>query len=80
MSGRLAKRDVEALLREYDADPVAALTRALRVVLGRADATWVELLDLAPLTEARRRLLRTGDPAALDELAAELNEQRDLHP
>jgi hypothetical protein len=77
---RLAKRDVEALLRDYDADPIVALTAALRIVLRRDDASWDELLDLAPIPDARRRLLRERDAAALDDLAAELNEERSLRP
>lgn len=75
---RLRKAQVEALLRDYDADPVGALTVALRVVLGRPAADWVELIAVAPMSPARRAQLCDRDPRTLDELAAELNERRDL--
>lgn len=77
---RLRKSDVEALLTSYDADPVAALTAALRRVLELPAADWPTLLDAAPLDAGRATRLRRGDQRALDELAAELNEQRSLPP
>jgi hypothetical protein len=75
---RLTKRDVEALLTAYDADPVAALTVALRRLLDRDDASWPELVGAAPLTDTRRAALLVGEQRALDGLAAELNEARSL--
>ena len=75
---RLSKRDVEALLANYDADPVAALTVALRRVLDRSDAAWPELLTIAPFTDTRRAAMLVGEQRALDALAAELNELRSL--
>ncbi len=75
---RLKKAQVEALLRDFDADPVAALTAALRVVLEQPSAQWKELLAVAAFPNARRARLLAGDQDALDELAAELNEARDL--
>ena len=75
---RLTKRDVEALLDAYDADPVAALTVALRKVLDRPTADFDELIGDDRIDEARRvRLVRRELPA-LDDLAAELNERRAL--
>ena len=74
----LRKTDVERLLTDYDADPIGALTTALRRVLQMGDATWTELLAAAPLDAGRRRLLLSGDEASLDRLAAELNERRSL--
>ena len=74
----LRKRDVEALLDCFDDDPVGALTVALRRVLGRPDATWLELLDAAPMSPERRRVLAAADQDALDALAGELNEMRTL--
>ena len=71
---RLRKRDVEALLRDYDADPVGALERALRIVCDRPGASFAELVADLP---AGDRLL-AGDVDALDALAAELNERRAL--
>lgn len=75
---RLGKRDVETLVDDYDANPVAALTRALQVVLRRPDAAWVELLGAAGLPDARRRELAAANILALDELMTELNERRTL--
>ena len=74
----LSKHDAEALLRDYDTDPVAALTAALRTVTGRADADWPELTHFAAADPDRRIALEHGDPDALDALAAELNELRTL--
>ena len=74
----LRKRDVEALLDRFDDDPVGALTVALRRVLGRPEASWLELLEAAPLSPERRRALAAADEDALDALARELNELRTL--
>ena len=74
----LRKRDVEALLDRYDDDPVGALTIALRRVLAQPEATWLELLDAAPVSAERRRALAAHDQDALDTLARELNELRTL--
>jgi hypothetical protein len=75
---RLKKVHVEALLSDFDSDPVGALTRALRVTLDKPDDEWLALLSRAPLSPIRRDRLRAAEQAALDELAAELNEQRQL--
>lgn len=75
---KLKKAHVEVLLRDYDRDPIGALTTALRVVLDKPDADWAALLSAAPLPEARCNRLQAGEQAALDELAAELNEVRTL--
>lgn len=78
---RLRKPDVEILLATYDADPVDALTVALRRVLDRPDATWPELLGASGLPDDTVEALRTGRPTALDDLATTLNELRTLpHP
>ena len=74
LSRSLTKRDVEALLTDFDAHPVEALTTSLRVVLGRPNATWEHLILNLPA--ARRTALECGDERALDLLAAELNETR----
>lgn len=73
---RLKKADAAALLDGYDTDPVAALTTALRVALDRPDLDWTALVKLAGFSCARRIRLQGNDPAALDELASELNELR----
>ena len=78
MTRRLTKRDVERLLGDYDADPVGALSAALRVVTGVRDATWDALVALATDDPARQAALASRDVAALDGLAAELNELRTL--
>ncbi len=77
---RLKKAHVEALLRDYDSDPIGALTTALRVALDRPGGYWAALLMAAELPHDRRSRLEAGDPASLDELAAELNETRGLAP
>ncbi|MCB0955593.1 MAG: hypothetical protein R2694_18940 [Ilumatobacteraceae bacterium] len=77
---RLNKFDAERLMDAYDADPVAALTAALRVLLDRPHDDWTQLVKAAGFTCARRILLQGADPVALDELAAELNELRALDP
>jgi hypothetical protein len=74
----LKKRDVEVLLDRYDTDPVAALTAALRVALDRPDLDFTALVKLAGFSCARRIRLQAQEPAALDELLAELNELRTL--
>jgi len=66
------------LLGSYDADPIAALTAALRIVLERADDSWPELIRAAAFTETRAAALVLGEVGALDGLARELNEQRTL--
>jgi hypothetical protein len=75
---RLKKADVERLLNDYDADPVAALTAALRTTLAMPDGTWESLLWAAPIPREQRKQLLNGELASLDRLAAELNERRCL--
>ena len=67
---------MEALLANYDAAPIDTLTVALRVVLAEPALAWAALVDLAGLPHERRQALLEGEPAALDGLAAELNELR----
>ena len=74
----LRKRDVERLLADYDADPVAAITAAMQIALDSPDADYRTLVLAAPFDDDRRALLLTADVAALDELARELNETRTL--
>jgi hypothetical protein len=79
---RLSKRDVEALLARYDDDPVAALESALRRLCNRPLAGFDELIGglacTGRLTTDRQLALAARDIAALDALAAELNETRGL--
>jgi hypothetical protein len=76
----LGKRDVERLMADYDADPVAALTTALRATLEQPELEWTALVKLAGFDCARRIRLQAGETAALDELLVELNEQRVISP
>jgi hypothetical protein len=73
---RLTKRDVEAMLATYDADPVQSLHVALGRVLDRPDATWPALVAATGLPDTERAALARADPAALDALARTLNELR----
>jgi hypothetical protein len=75
---RLSKAQVEALLANYDAHPVSALTIALRTVLDAPTLGWSELLERADISAVRRQRLLADEPSALDALAAELNETRTL--
>ena len=77
-TARLTKREVERLLADYDADPVAALTASLRRLTGLAGASWDELVPLATSDHDRRAALLAADGRALDDLARELNELRQL--
>ena len=70
----LTKRDVEALMDDYDADPRRALQTALRIVSGRSHASFETLVHLLGLSDE----LVSGDITALDALARELNENRGL--
>lgn len=75
---RLTKRDVEAMLATYDADPVRSLRVALGRALDRPDATWPALVAASGLPEDERAALVRGDPVALDALARTLNELRTI--
>jgi hypothetical protein len=75
---RLRKRDAEALMSRIDVDPLEAVCDALGRVLDRPGAPWAQLLADAPFDDDRRRALAAGDLAALHDLAAELNERREL--
>ncbi|HEY4333536.1 MAG TPA: hypothetical protein VGM78_13230 [Ilumatobacteraceae bacterium] len=66
------------MLADYDHEPIAALTTALRIVLDRPSAAWPELVHAAGLTDTRTAALLVGDERTLDELLTELNELRAL--
>jgi hypothetical protein len=70
----LKKQEVEEMMSSYDLDPQGALTSALRIVTGHRHATWEHLAAILP-SRVRRKLV-DGDTAAMDLLAAELNETR----
>jgi predicted pyridoxine 5'-phosphate oxidase superfamily flavin-nucleotide-binding protein len=75
----LRKRDVERMMADYDHDPVAALTTALRTTLDQPDLEWTALVKMAGFDCARRIRLQAGETVALDELLVELNEQREIN-
>jgi hypothetical protein len=75
---RLTKRDAEALLDLVDREPVGILTRLVAKVLDRPGASWPELVAALPFPDERKAALLRQDPAALYDLAAELNERREL--
>ncbi len=68
----LSKAEVERLMNDFDADPVAALTHALRVVTGRDHSSWETLVRLL----ADSASLAKNEMRSLDRLAAEMNETR----
>ena len=78
---RLRKRDAARLLDRYDSDPISALSVALGVVLDVNEPlpSWSDLVASCGFDDERTRRLVRGDPDALDQLAAELNELRQLH-
>jgi hypothetical protein len=63
-------------LVSYDADPIGALTAAMRIVLNMPDATWESLVAAAPIDPYLRQRLLSGDESSLDRMAARLNEHR----
>ncbi|MSO58951.1 MAG: SET domain-containing protein-lysine N-methyltransferase [Ilumatobacteraceae bacterium] len=73
---RLKKIEAKTLLRNYDADPVLAMTLALRVVLGMPFCGWSDLILALPIDVSRQHQLLTKDPRHLDQLVQELNELR----
>lgn len=75
---RLAKSDVEALLDLIDTEPIGVLTRLLQKVLDQPTATWPELVEALPMLDECKARLLDAEPDALYDLAALLNEQRDL--
>jgi hypothetical protein len=75
---RLTKHDAEALLDLVDTEPVGVLSRMLRKVLDAPQASWDELVARLPFPAERRQALLALDPDALYDLAAELNERREL--
>lgn len=72
---RLTKRHVEALLEGYDADPLGALAQALSVLTGAAGG-FDDQVAACRFEPDRMTRLQRREVAALDELAAELNESR----
>ncbi len=76
---QLNKNDVETLLRNYDTNPVLALTTALQIVLGLPFGSWSDLILAMPIANSRQHHLIAHDPHHLDQLVKELNELRGLN-
>jgi hypothetical protein len=66
------------MLATYDDDPVAAVSTALCSITGRTEASREELVHVAAADPERRAARLAADPDALDDLARELNELRQL--
>lgn len=73
----LKKRDVEALLNAYDANPIDALLSSLRVVCEDTDMSWQEAMERVPSSWNIEGLLH-GDIAVCDQLLKHLIEHRSL--
>ena len=78
MRTHLSKRDIEELLDAYDADPVDAVTVALRKIVESADPTWGCLVASVPESVAAQSGLRNHDIDALDAVVKHLVENRCL--
>jgi hypothetical protein len=74
----LTKRDAEELIDSFDANPQAALMRALRIATGMPHASWKSLVALTSTDLQHRELLYEGDQSCLDQLVKQLNEQRTI--
>ncbi|CAB4900302.1 unannotated protein [freshwater metagenome] len=74
----LTKRDAEELINSFDANPQAALMRALRIATGMPHASWKSLVALTSTDLQHRELLYEGDQSCLDQLVKQLNEQRTI--
>lgn len=75
---KLSKRDVEALLSEYDNSPVASLHNALKVLIPDCPSEWSATVDLLNKDDAEKQLLRNGNTEALDALVKQFVETRSL--
>jgi hypothetical protein len=75
---KLSKRDVEALLREYDNNPVAALHTALRILIPSCPSEWRETVAFLPVSDDEKNALQKREIGALDALVKKLVETRGL--
>ncbi len=78
--GNLSDLDVERLRQDYPTDPVAALTNALRALLGMPHGEMAALTKAADFTCDRRIRLSALDQATLDEVATGLGRLSTLDP
>jgi len=74
----LTKKDVEALMSTYDANPVGSLCIALSVLLRVQVTQWEQAMALLPSPFAESKELKQQDVAAMDELVKQLVERRAL--
>jgi hypothetical protein len=65
-------------MNSYDANPLQALTHALRIVTGMPNASWNSLIAQVSTDLKQRKLLYAFDQQCLDQLAQGLNESRTL--
>ena len=75
---KLSKRDVEALLAEYDKDPVSSLLSALQLLLPERPSNWEEAISALSIDDAKKQELRSHSIDALDSLVKQLVETRSL--
>lgn len=75
---KLSKRDVEALLAEYDSSPTDALLCALKILLPQRPSTWNEAVGLLDIDDATKTALRNENTSALDALVKQFVETRSL--
>ena len=75
---KLPKRDVEALLVEYDNTPVESLHAALQVLIPDCPTDWDSAVDLLNKNDAEKKLLRDRNIDALDALVKQFVETRSL--
>lgn len=75
---KLSKRDVEALLGEYDHDPVAALHAALVILIPDCPNQWNSAVDCLQISETDKQLLRDRETSAMDALVKQFVETRGL--
>jgi len=75
---KLSKRDIEALLGQYDNDPVDALHTALRILIPMCPDDWNTTVALLSVSEEQKTALCAGKIEALDSLVKQLVETRGL--
>lgn len=75
---KLSKRDVEALLAEYDNSPTESLLIALRILFPQQPSTWDEAVSLLDVDDTTKTALRNADTQALDALVKQFVETRAL--
>ena len=75
---KLSKRDVEALLAEYDNNPAGALLTSLQVLIPNCPTKWEDAVEMLNVEAATKANLRACTLSAMDELVKQLVETRGL--